>query len=217
MSHITLIRHGQANSHAQTEDDYDRLSPLGQQQAAWLGTYLRDTHSHHTRLYSGTLRRHQQTAAAMDMGMDCHEDPRLNEIEYFTMSQALEAEHGISAPREPADFVHHFPKVLGAWQDGIIEGAPETFSDFETRIRDVMAEIGSGDGPALVVTSGAVIAMSMRLHLGLDIPAMCNVSLSIMNASMHRLHPIGGMWSPVMFNAVPHLEHPERHHAQTHV
>ena len=28
---------------------------------------------------------------------------------------------------------------------------------------------------------------------------------------------IGGTWSPVMFNAVPHLEAPDRHHAQTHV
>ncbi|MEL7131805.1 MAG: histidine phosphatase family protein, partial [Pseudomonadota bacterium] len=47
--------------------------------------------------------------------------------------------------------------------------------------------------------------------------AMANVALAIMNTSIHRLHPIGGTWSPVMFNAVPHLEHPDRHHAQTHV
>ncbi len=41
MSHITPIRHGQANTGARTEADYDRLSPLGHQQAAWLGDHLR--------------------------------------------------------------------------------------------------------------------------------------------------------------------------------
>ncbi|MEX0370414.1 MAG: histidine phosphatase family protein, partial [Tateyamaria sp.] len=109
------------------------------------------------------------------------------------------------------------PKVLTHWRDDMLEGAPERFHEFEARIRDALDDIGRGDGPALVVTSGGLIAMVMRLHLGLDIPAMANVALAIMNTSMHRLHPIGGTWSPVMFNAIPHLEHPDRHHAQTHV
>ena len=41
MSHITLIRHGQANSEAKDEISYDKLSPLGHEQAAWLGDHLR--------------------------------------------------------------------------------------------------------------------------------------------------------------------------------
>ncbi|MEX0312397.1 MAG: histidine phosphatase family protein [Tateyamaria sp.] len=217
MSHITLIRHGQANTHAKDEASYDQLSALGHQQSVWLGAHLRDTHQHHTRLFTGTLKRHRETAQGIDTGMTATEDPRLNELEYFTMAQALEAEHGIKAPDEPAEFVHHFPKVLTHWRDDMLEGAPERFHEFEARIRDALDDIGRGDGPALVVTSGGLIAMAMRLHLGLDIPAMANVALAIMNTSMHRLHPIGGTWSPVMFNAIPHLEHPDRHHAQTHV
>ncbi|WP_299367320.1 histidine phosphatase family protein [uncultured Tateyamaria sp.] len=217
MSHITLIRHGQANTHAKDEASYDRLSPLGHQQAAWLGDHMRATHQHHTRLYTGTLRRHLETADGMQTGLEATRDARLNELEYFTMARALEAEHGIAAPEDPSQFVHHFPKVLAHWQDNRLEGAPERFDAFETRIRDSLREIGEGEGPALVVTSGGLIAMAMRLHLGLDIRAMANVALAIMNTSMHRLHPIGGTWSPVMFNAVPHLETPDRHHAQTHV
>lgn len=217
MSHITLVRHGQANSQALTEADYDRLSPLGHQQAQWLGAHLRDTHTHHLRLYTGTLRRHKETAAGMETGMYPVVDERLNELEYFTMAKALEAEHGIAAPTEAADFVHHFPVVLQAWKDDKLEGAPERFAQFEARVSDVLAEIGAGEGPALVVTSGGLIGMTMRQHLDLDIPAMARVCLAIMNSSLHRLHPIGGTWSPVMFNAVPHLEAPERHAAQTHV
>lgn len=217
MSHITLVRHGQANSKALNEADYDKLSPLGFEQSAWLGAYLRASRAHHTRLYVGTLRRHAETAAAMDVGIEPVADARLNEMEYFTMAAALEAEHGVPAPTEPSQFVHHFPKVLQAWKDGKIEGAPEPFAAFETRVKDAMEEIGAGSGPALVVTSGGLIAMAMRLHLGLDIASMANMGLAIMNTSMHRLHPIGGTWSPAMFNAVPHLEDPDRHHAQTHV
>lgn len=217
MSYITLVRHGQANSQALTEADYDRLSPLGHQQAQWLGTYLRTTQTHHMRLYTGTLRRHAETAAGMETGLEPVKDARLNELEYFTMAKALEEEHGITAPSEAADFVHHFPVVLQAWKDDKLEGAPERFSAFETRVRDALSEIGAGEGPALVVTSGGLIGMAMRLHLGLDIPSMARLCLAIMNSSMHRLHPIAGTWSPAMFNAVPHLEAPERHSAQTHV
>jgi len=217
MSHITLIRHGQANAHAKDEASYDQLSELGHQQAAWLGAHMQATQQHHTRLFTGTLKRHIQTADAMATGLKAIRDARLNELEYFTMARALEAEHGIKAPSSPSEFVHHFPVVLSHWQDDKLEGAPERFSAFESRIRDVLSEIGAGTGPALVVTSGGLIAMAMRLHLGLDIRNMANVALAIMNTSMHRLHPIGGTWSPVMFNAIPHLETPERHHAQTHV
>lgn len=217
MSYITLIRHGQANSAALNEADYDRLSPLGFQQAEWLGTYLRDTQMLHTRLYTGALRRHAETASAMATGLDPVVDPRLNELEFFTLSHALEAEHGIAAPEDASQFVHHFPVVLEYWRKGRIEGAPESFDAFEARIADVMAEISQGEGPALVVTSGGTIAMTMRHYLGLDIERMARVGLAIMNASVHRLHTIGDVWTPVAFNAVPHLELPERHHAKTHV
>jgi broad specificity phosphatase PhoE len=218
MSHITLIRHGQANSQATSEEDYDRLSPLGHQQAAWLGAHLRETSNHHTRLFSGTLRRHRETAEGMDMGLTRIEDERLNELEYFTMAQAMFEEHGTPIPEDQPDFVSHFPTLLEAWQNDRIEGAPERFSAFEKRIKDVLIEIGNGEGAALVVTSGGLIAMTMRLHLDLDVRAMARIALAIMNSSVHRLYPIGGeTWSPVLFNAVPHLEHPDRHHAQTHI
>ena len=67
------------------------------------------------------------------------------------------------------------------------------------------------------MTSGGLISNVMRQHLRLDIQGMAALALAIMNTSLHRLFPVGGHWSPVMFNAVPHLEPPERHHAQTHV
>jgi len=171
----------------------------------------------HTRLYTGTLRRHVETAEAMATGLEPVRDARLNELEYFTLACALRDEHGVPLPSEQHEFTQHLPRVFAAWRDGKIEGAPESCAAFEARVSDALAEIAAGDGPALVVTSGGLISNVMRQHLRLDIAGWAALALAIMNTSVHRLFPVGGTWSPVMFNAVPHLEAPDRHYAQTHV
>ncbi|MEP2716434.1 histidine phosphatase family protein [Pseudophaeobacter sp.] len=216
MTHITLVRHGQANTEARDEVSYDRLSELGHQQAAWLGAHLETSGAHHPRVYCGTLTRHIETAA----GMGCAEvvqDARLNEMEYFTMSQAMEAQHGLAIPQEREGFIDHLPKVMRAWSADEIKDPPESWSEFEGRTRAVLAEIAAGDGPALVVTSGGFISMAMRQAMGLDSQGMSRIALAIMNTSMHRLFPIGGHLSPVLFNAVPHLDSLDRQYAQTHL
>lgn len=215
MSHITLVRHGQANTQAKDETSYDRLSPLGHQQAAWLGDHLRASASHHPRVYCGTLTRHIETASGMNAG-DAIRDARLNELEYFTLAQLLEEQHGVALPSEREGFIQHLPRIFTAWQNGELEGAPETFAAFESRVTDALNEIAAGRGPALVVTSGGLIAIALRQMMELNIAATARVALAIMNTSMHRLFPIGDHLSPVLFNAVPHLETPDRHFAQTH-
>lgn len=217
MSHITLIRHGQANSGATDEASYDRLSALGHLQSAWLGEHLERQGQHHVRLYTGTLRRHVETATAMKTGLAPIRDPRLNELEYLTLAHAMQAQHGVPFPTDQAGFTVHLPRLLAAWSRDEIEGAPERFADFETRVKAVLAEIMAGDGPALVVTSGGLISCAMRHVLNLDVEAMAHMALAIYNTSQHRLFPIGGRLSPTLFNAIPHLEAPDRHHAQTHV
>jgi len=215
MSHITLIRHGQANTGARDETSYDHLSELGFQQATWLGDHLRASASHHSRVYCGTLTRHVQTAQGMAVD-DPVRDERLNELEYFTLAKLLEEQHGVALPSEREGFIAHLPRIFTAWQNGELEGAPETFADFENRVTDALHDISAGRGPALVVTSGGLIAISLRQVMELNMAATARVALAIMNTSMHRLFPIGDQLSPVLFNAVPHLETPDRHFAQTH-
>lgn len=217
MSHITLIRHGQANSAAKDEISYDKLSDLGHEQARWLGAHLRDTANHHSRLFTGTLTRHIETANGMDMGLEPVRDARLNELEYFTLATLLEQQHGIPFPHEQGAFTTHLPTVFDHWRQGKIEDAPETWEHFHTRVNDALQEIAADPGPALVVTSGGLIAMAMAQTMALDIPAQARMALAIMHTSMHRLFPIGGHLSPVLFNAVPHLDTPDRRHAQTHI
>lgn len=216
MSHITLIRHGQANTGARDEISYDKLSPLGHQQAQWLGDHLRAAQDHHARVYCGTLTRHIETATGMGHP-DAVQDARLNEMEYFTLATLLEQQQGVEIPEEREGFIQHLPRVFTAWRDGEIENPPETFQAFESRVTEALTEISAGQGPALVVTSGGLIAMAMRQFMDLDVPAFARVALAIMNTSMHRLFPIGDHLSPVLFNAVPHLDPPDRHYARTHL
>ncbi len=216
MSHITLIRHGQANSTAKDELSYDKLSPLGHEQAAWLGDHLRQSETHHTRLYTGTLTRHIETAEGMNTGLEPIRDARLNELEYFTLASLMEQQHKVPFPRA-GEFVHHLPQVFDYWKAGKLDDTPETYEHFETRVQSALAEIAEGEGPALVVTSGGLISLAMAQAMGVGIPGMARLALAIMHTSMHRLFPIGGHWSPVLFNAVPHLDRPDRRLAQTHM
>ncbi|MBY5977886.1 histidine phosphatase family protein [Phaeobacter italicus] len=216
MTHITLVRHGQANTGARDETSYDRLSDLGHQQAHWLGEHLRDTGAFYPRAYCGTLRRHLETAQAMGL-TDVVQDPRLNEMEYFNLAAAMETQHGLPIPVEREGFVAHMPKVFAAWEADKIANPPESWRDFANRTQSALEEIAAGEGPAIVVTSGGLIAMAMRQTMGLDTGGTARMALAIMNSSLHRLHPMGGQLSPVLFNAVPHLEHPDRQFAQTHL
>ena len=219
MSHIVLVRHGQANSGAREEAAYDRLSPLGHRQAGWLGDHFRDKGEVFAHVWTGTLRRHVETADSI--GVETPDavtrDARLNELEYFTLSQLLASQHGIDLPRDREGFVRHLPTMFTYWRDGKLDGAPETFDHFEARVRDALAEIGAGKGRSLVVTSGGLIGMAMRLTLGLKMPAFCNICLSIQNTSVSSWLPLGGELALTQFNALPHLDTPHRLFAQTHI
>ncbi len=219
MSFVTLVRHGQANSSARDEDGYDRLSDLGWQQARWLGGHFRQTGERFARVYTGTLRRHVETAQGI--GADCAapvmRDARLNELAYFTMAQKLEDQHGVAMPLDRESFVDHLPVLFRHWQDGLLHDIPESFEAFEARVGAALRDIAAGDGRALVVTSGGLIGMAMRIVMRLDLAALAHACLAIENSSLHRIQPLSTGLAMTQFNAVPHLEAPDRHFARSHI
>lgn len=219
MSFITLVRHGQANSSARDEQSYDRLSDLGWQQARWLGGYFEQTGEKFARAYCGTLRRHVETleGIAPDSLADPVQDPRLNELAYFDMAQLMQAQHGIAIPDDREKFIQHMPQLLTLWRDGALDGAPESWTSFETRVTDALTEIAAGDGRAIVVTSGGLIGMAMRVILELELKAMAHICLAIENSSLHRIQPLSTGLAMTQFNALPHLDTAERQHARSHL
>ncbi|MGR3492696.1 MAG: histidine phosphatase family protein [Shimia sp.] len=212
MGEIVLIRHGQANSAATDEESYDRLSDLGHQQAAWLGEHLRATDPDFDLVLCGTLRRHRETAAGMGVTPG-RQDARLNELDYFNLSDALERARGVPRP-DGSGFAEHVPKVMEAWHAAEIQGN-ESFAAFEARVWDVVMEAAEPGRRVLAVTSGGVIGMVLRHLLGLDPLRMAHILLPIFNTSIHRVavRPEGAILAG--FNATPHLDPPDRIHART--
>ncbi|WGW04904.1 histidine phosphatase family protein [Tropicibacter oceani] len=219
MSHVTLVRHGQANSTARDEGSYDQLSPLGWQQAEWLGGYFRTAGERFARVYCGTLRRHVETAQGInpDCATATVQDARLNEMSYFDLAHALEQQHGIAVPQDREGFITHLPTLFTYWKEGRIDNPPESFAHFETRVGEALHEIAAGEGRALVVTSGGLIGMAMRIVMGLELPAMAHACLAIENSSVHRIQPLPTGLALTQFNALPHLDTPERQHARSHL
>jgi len=215
MGELILIRHGQANSASQNEADYDRLSDLGKQQAAWLGEWLRAHEAPFDRVLTGTLRRHVQTAEAMgDLGHVPDRDARANEMDYFNLGRALAEHRGVPMPSTPDEFPAHVVDVMEAWHRAEIQGN-ETFAAFETRVTQVLAEAAEPGVRVLCITSGGVIGMIVRNLLNLDPRRMAHVLLPIRNASLHRVQAAPHGTVLAGFNATPHLDPPDRAHART--
>ena len=213
MGEIILVRHGQANSSATNEADYDRLSPLGWDQTRLLGDWMRAHDYAFDHVISGTLRRHRETAESM--GFTGDEDARLNEIDYYQLSASLNEVKGEPLPTNDT-FVDHMPKVLAAWKEAEIEGT-ETFAAFETRVAELLVEAATPGRRVLCVTSGGVIGMIIQQILELDLMKLSRVMLPIWNSSMHRLHVRDTETMLAGYNAIPHLEHPDLMASRTHV
>ncbi|MEM6385646.1 MAG: histidine phosphatase family protein [Pseudomonadota bacterium] len=212
MGEIFLVRHGQANSVATTEEEYDRLSDMGHQQARWLGDWFRENAHGFEHIVSGTMRRHRETVSGL--GLTAEEDARLNEINYYALSDALHRVKGEPLPTGET-FAVHMPKVFAAWKAAEIEGT-ESYFAFETRVAELLKDAIQPGRRVLCVTSGGVIGMILRHILDLDILKMSDVMLPIYNSSLHRLTVRDGVAYLAGFNAIPHLDPPDRAHARTH-
>lgn len=211
MGEIILVRHGQANSSATNEADYDRLSDLGRQQARWLGEWMAAHAWGFDHVLSGTLNRQRDTA--LEMGERPEEDARLNELDYYNLSAAAKTKLGLPLPG-PEEFLNHMPRIMEAWRQAEIEG-DESYVSFSTRIAEIVAEAATPGRRVLCVTSGGVIAMVLHQLLDLELRQFGNLTMPIFNTSVHRLTVLKDRTILAGFNATPHLELPDRAHART--
>ena len=219
MPEITITRHGQANSGATSEADYDRLTDLGHQQAAWLGDYIDSTEGF-DRIISGALNRQIDTARGLNHAKIPHEvDPRLNQLDYFALSDSLTNMHGTPFPDSAESFAAHVPQILSHWAQEETPDSLESYTAFRTRIFAATREAAKLPGRTLLVSSTGVIASLTAIALGLETAAKSKMFLHVAHTSLHRFafHPFGGKdeMHVAQYGATPHLDHPSRHHART--
>ena len=210
---LWLVRHGQA---AFGSGDYDRLTDLGWQQARWLSEHLAAIETGFDRIAAGTLRRQQETASALteSLGGGVETVPGLEEYDGDALLRAIGVTEGQKLGRR-----EHFRVLRGAildWSEDRLDDVPETWGAFRKRVLGAVEALTSaGQGRVLAASSGGAIAMAITALLGMPPAQMVEMNLQARNTGISRLIFTGGRVYLNQFNAVPHLEHPARKHAET--
>lgn len=212
MGTLYLVRHGQASFGA---DDYDQLSPLGQQQSQRLGAYFRERGLQFEAVLMGSLKRHRQTWEGIHQGLGAPEVspsvwPGLNEYDSHAVIHTIHPEP-LDKPDTPERYKHHFGllrKGLHAWMRGQAQpqGMP-SFSDFVQGIQDAMAHVrAQHSGDVLMVSSGGPISTAVGTLLGAPPESMVEMNMRIRNTAVSELVFNPKRHSLVSFNTINHLD-----------
>jgi broad specificity phosphatase PhoE len=218
MSEFYLIRHGQASFGAQ---NYDKLSPLGQQQALWLGEYLGQRKLQFDVVISGDMVRHRETAEGIccGLGQSVPEiiDIGLNEFDFNNIAQAylsVNPDQQLANDAKREDFYRLLKKAMLAWSAGQLpeQDLFESWFDFRERVKTVLEQIclRHYGKRILVVSSGGAISMLLSLILDLDAKRLINLNMQVKNASFSHFYFNQHSVRLSSFNNVPHLDQPER-------
>ncbi len=207
MSHLFLIRHGQASFGAQ---NYDQLSQIGYSQAQTLGRYYQKQSVHFDQIIHGSLTRQQQTAQNMAEAMKFEgalsQDPALNEfdsenlLKYYLPQLAaqdkqfkplLNDEWAWSSSEYSFEIV--LRALMDLWQADL--NCPfESWIDFQARVLGFLnafshstQDVGEITKKIALVTSGGCISVILQSILKLDNDALLDINLSINNASVSEI------------------------------
>lgn len=222
MSRLLFVRHGQASL---GKANYDQLSEQGFQQARWLGEYLAQRDVNPGRIILGELVRHRQTADAMCENLGAHPalefHPGWNEFDFHRLFKAYLTQYPQQklATGTPKEFFTVLRKAIKAWSDDQIEGEmPETWTEFEQRVRTALHDVLQRDDTdtVIVVSSGGAISMALKHILRLDNDALIDLNLQTRNTAITECYFNTQNIYLTSFNTVPHLDSPARQAHITH-
>ncbi|MDR3098843.1 MAG: histidine phosphatase family protein [Paraburkholderia sp.] len=218
MAELFLVRHGQASLGA---DDYDCLSPAGEQQSVWLGEHFARDGLHFDHVMTGTLRRHAQTLDAIRRAMpglpaNCEVHAGLDEYDFHALFAALPDAHRHLADatrRGSREFFKALRQVLHLWTEGALDArAPETWSAFQRRVAEARAAIQqSGAQRVLVISSGGVIGAFVQQILQAPAATAIALNMQIRNSSVTHCYFNRAALQLSSFNGIAHLDAPQRH------
>ncbi|ALG07320.1 histidine phosphatase family protein [Kibdelosporangium phytohabitans] len=189
---VYLVRHGQASFGA---EDYDVLSPVGHLQGKHAGAELRRRGVHADQVWSGTLKRQRDTAAAAGFEARPRQDARWNEFDHLGLVRAAQGD-----PADPRGFQEALDAALRGWAG--LEEFSETASG---AVKDLLLGLEGGK-TAVVFTSGGVIAAVCAWMWGLDASGFVAVNRVAVNCGITKLvHGRSGT-SLVTYNDHAHFE-----------
>jgi len=215
MGTLYLVRHGQASFGAA---DYDQLSELGARQCQALGRYFAERGVQFEAVLRGTLRRHEQSLAALAEGHGGVPEallwPGLNEYDSVALVQAIHPEP-LGPTDTPEAYRHHFRLLrqgLTAWMAGSTApvGMP-TYADWVAGIAGALDHVRQKhEGNVLIVSSGGPIATAVGRVLGTAPETTIELNLRIRNSALTEFAVTPTRLALTTFNHTPHLDHPHR-------
>ncbi len=214
MPRIHFVRHGQASFGA---EDYDNLSDIGHIQSKVLGKAMWSEGDE--KLFSGTLKRHRQTAEGFAPGTEYEQDGRWNEFDYINIISALHPELNSSKAIGDAlkssenaniDFQAIYDNSVARWASGEYDADyTESRSDFRERVRSAVADLAGQlpkDGNAYVFSSGGPISAVVQEVMALSEDTTRQVERVLHNASVTTISVSSNRMQMIAFNQHHHLE-----------
>ena len=213
MGNLYLVRHGQASFGAA---DYDNLSELGRKQAVRLGEYFRENGQLFDTVFTGTLRRHRQTWAGINEGLQSSqpvpviERPGLNEYDPAAIISAIHP-GPLVHPKTPEAIRNHFRLLrdgLAAWMQG--KSAPQGMSSYAQFLSGVTAALDEIRSEhfgknVLIASSGGPISTAVGHILGTSHEGTIDLNLRIRNSSVSEIVFTPRRHSLLTYNTLPHL------------
>jgi len=233
MGLLYLVRHAQASFLA---EDYDKLSALGESQAAHLGEYWASREMRFDRVCVGPCVRHKETAnlvrqAYAKSNINFPDPQMLPEFDEYqgenvlrrSLPALLETDQNIrnlqaafqaasDRPAQRSTFQKLFEAVIGKWVRGEISPADvEPWRDFCARVNSGLTTFlasGSSGERVAVFSSGGPIAVAMQRALDLSSEKTLQVSWMSRNTSWSEFLYSADRFTLSSFNVYAHLDDP---------
>lgn len=209
MPQIYLVRHGQASFGSQ---NYDQLSELGYQQARHLGSCWAARELQVSRVVTGKMQRHLQTAHACiaklqgvavdelhtghwqsDVGFNeyNHHEVLARHVPTFDDPQEVKR-FLIETPNGKQAFQEIFSQAMARWMSGTFDMEyTETWPAFRQRCVDALQRQICQPEPVkniLIFTSGGTISALCQYVLGFPDARLAELNWSLVNSAVTRFH-----------------------------
>lgn len=223
MTVIYLVRHGQASFGQQ---NYDKLSDLGHQQATLLGESLVSRIGKFDKVVLGSMLRHKQTLqnclTAMQQNTpenDWHVDAGWNEYDHHDIlaqmgpefADAPSIERWVRSQDNPkAAFEKLFNDAMNRWMSGTYDNQyVESWDDYQQRIKKALQQVisqANGATKIAVFSSGGPISVVSQALLGVDPKKVMQVNWTLVNCSLTKLVSTGSRTFVSTLNDHSHFE-----------
>jgi broad specificity phosphatase PhoE len=233
MSHLLLVRHGQASF---LEPDYDKLSSKGETQSRLLGDYWAKHRIVFDRVYSGPRVRQKETARIVGeeyrtAGLPWPEPVVLTEFDEFqaesvveqTLPQLLESDEHIrrlhqafrdagSRDQRFKTFQRVFEVVIGRWARGeLLAPGIEPWVEFSARVQAGLRQLshnGSRGQRLVIFSSGGPVGIAMQKALDLCTDATLRSAWMVRNSAYSEFLFSRDRFTLNSYNSSPHLTDP---------